>query len=108
MTARTCQPPEAATRAVTAWPRAVLTRAVLTRAVLTRAVLTRAAPVGAARVRTARVSTARVSTARVSTARGHAVTARVAASGGWQVRAVISIPGASVQLNSVAAVSRSD
>ena len=78
---------------------------------LTAALLTlsaAAAPVGAARVSTARVSTARVSTARVSTARGHAVTARVAASGGWQVRAVISIPGASVQLNSVAAVSRSD
>ncbi len=33
---------------------------------------------------------------------------REAASGGWQVRAIISMPGDSVQLNSVAAVSRSD
>ena len=60
-------------------------------------------PVGAAPVRAARVNTARV-----NTARGHAATARVAASGGWQVQKIISMPGDSVQLNSVTAVSRTD
>jgi hypothetical protein len=68
----------------------------------------RAAWVRAARVHSARVHSARVNNARVNNARGHAATGRAATSGGWQVQAIISMPGDSVQLNSVAAVSRSD
>ena len=62
-----------------------------------------AAPVGAAG---ARAAGARAAEARAAGAR--AAGARAAASGGWQVQTIISMPGDSVQLNGVAAVSRSD
>jgi hypothetical protein len=44
----------------------------------------------------------------VGAATARAATARVATSGGWQVQKIISMPGDSVQLNSVAAESRTD